>query len=121
MGRLVLLTLAVITLMGASVAGAALGWRVVRSGSASGQFAIKSISADVQRPKPNGIAVRLVGKVSNGTGVVSCTRGTAVAAWSRSYRGAGLFVLPMTRGAEMCSVVAAVGGSGKVVVQILRR
>jgi hypothetical protein len=86
-----------------------------------GGFAIKSISADVRHPKPRGIAVRLVGKVDNGTAVVSCSKGTGVAAWNRSYKHAGLYVLPMTAGADSCSVVAAVGGSGKVTVQILRR
>src|SRR5437588_12903823 len=50
--------------------------------------------------------------VDSGTAVVSCAKGSGIGAWSRSYRRAGTFKLPMTRGPETCSVVAAVGGSG---------
>jgi hypothetical protein len=109
----------VLLLVFASAAGAAtLGWRVVKSGSSTGDFAIKSIDATVSHPAK--LAVRLIGNVDNGTAIVSCSKGfTGVAAWSRSYSHAGTFVLPQTRGADSCDVVAAVGGSGRVTVQIL--
>jgi hypothetical protein len=45
--------------------------------------------------------------------------GTSVSAWSRSYTHAGTFRLPMIRAADSCMVVAAVGGSGRVTVQML--
>jgi hypothetical protein len=111
-----------VTLAATAFAGSAIaasnGWRVVKSGSSSGEFAVTSISADLSRPRA--VGVRLIGRVSSGTAVVSCSKGFGVASWSRSYRRAGLYKLPMTRGADSCMVVASVGGSGKVTVQILR-
>jgi hypothetical protein len=94
-------------------------WRVVKSGSATGDFAVKAVTADIRRP--TGIAIRLKGAVSNGSGVVSCSKGYGIASWHRSYTRAGLFVLPMTGGAATCTVIASVGGTGRVTVQILRR
>jgi hypothetical protein len=95
----------------------AAGWRVVKSGSSSGQFAIKSISATVSRPLA--LAVRLRGRVDTGTAIVSCSKDFGVGSWSRSYSHSGTFRLPQTRAADSCDVVASVGGSGRVVVQIL--
>jgi hypothetical protein len=101
-----------------SATAAATGWRVIKSGSSTGDFAIKSITATVNHPVA--LEVRLIGDVTNGTSVVSCTKGVGGgAAWSRTYTRAGTFRLPMTRGADSCDVVAAVGGSGRVTVQIL--
>jgi hypothetical protein len=111
--------LAIAALALAPAVYAATAWRVVKTGSSTGDFAIKSITADVQHP--GAIGVRFVGSVASGTAIVSCSKGSAIGAWSRTYTRAGTFTLPMTRGAEMCSVVAAVGGSGRVIVQILRR
>ena len=104
----------------ACTASAVSAWRVVKAGSSSGQFAVTAVNGTINRPKPKGIAVRLVGAgVSNGMAVVACSKGFSVASWSRTYRRAGLYVLPMTTGAGTCDVTASVGGSGKVIVQIL--
>jgi len=92
------------------------GWRIVKSGSASGDFAAKSIRATVSHPRA--LAVRLFGNVYTGQQVVSCSKGRRVASWHISYSHAGTFALPMTRGASSCDVVASVGGSGRVTVQI---
>lgn len=103
----------------APAAAATAGWHIVKSGSATGQFAVKAVSASVNHPA--GLAVRLVGQVQSGSGVVSCSRNYGIASWSRSYSHAGTFTLPMTRGADSCDVIASVGGAGRVTVQILRR
>lgn len=108
----------ILALAGILAATASAGaWHVVKSGSSSGQFAIQSINATVNHPVALG--VRLAGRVDNGTAIVSCSKGFGVASWSRDYSHAGSFRLPQTRGADSCDVVASVGGSGKVVVQIL--
>jgi hypothetical protein len=117
MGRRAGIAMVVALILTSSAIAAANGWAVVRSGSATGQFALKSINATVAHPLALG--VRLSGGASNGNAVVSCTKGTSVAAWSRTYYRAGTFRLPMTRGADSCMVVAAVAGSGRVTVQIL--
>jgi len=97
----------------ASARAAITGWRVVKSGSSSGPFAGQSIKATVGHPI--GLAVRFVGDVTLGEATVSCSNGFGVRSWSH----AGIFQLPMTRGADSCDVVASVGGSGLVRVQIL--
>jgi hypothetical protein len=104
-----------------SPAGAVVSWRVVKGGSASGQFAVTSINATIAHPKRNGIAVRLTGSVASGQAVVSCSRGFNIASWGKSYSHAGTYVLPQVRNAESCDVIASVGGSGRVVVQILKK
>ena len=112
------LTALLALVLAASATAAITGWQVVKSGSASGQFAIKSITATVNHPA--GIEVRLSGGASNGNAVISCTKGfSSVASWSRTWSHAGTYRMPMTRGANSCLVVAAVGGSGRVTVQIL--
>jgi hypothetical protein len=108
--------LAIALVLGTTSATAS-GWRVVRSGSSTGDFAVKSISATVAHP--HALAVRMIGRVDSGMGVVSCSKGLGVASWSRSYSSAGTFRLPMTPGAGSCDVVASIGGSGRVTVQIL--
>lgn len=95
------------------------GWVIAKSGTANGQFAVKSVHADI--PAPHGLAVRLSGQVVAGTAVVSCTAGTGVASWHRGYRHAGTFTLPMTPNSETCTVIAAVSGGGRVHVGILTR
>ena len=104
-----------------SVASGVTGWRIVKQGSTSGQFAVTAINGTVSKPKPRGIAIRLKGNVTSGMGVIACAKGFSVASWSRSYSRAGLYVLPMTARADSCDVTASVGGSGRVVVQILKR
>jgi hypothetical protein len=96
-------------------------WKVVKSKSARGQFAVTAISATIKYPKPKGIAVRLSGHGVSGMGVVACSRGFTVTSNSRSFSRAGLFVLPSMRGADSCDVTASIAGSGSVSVRILRR
>lgn len=94
-------------------------WHVVAKKSVSGEFAVTAVSATVNHPRA--LAVRLIGNVSSGEGIVACSKGFSVSSNSRSYSHAGLFRLPMMRGADSCEVTASVGGSGKVSVQILRQ
>lgn len=101
------------------VAQASNGWRVVKHASASGQFATTATSATIHHPKA--LAVRLIGNVQSGFGVVACSKGFSISSNSRSFSHAGLHRLPMTKGADSCDVTASVGGSGKVTVQILKR
>jgi hypothetical protein len=107
------------TAVAAGTAHAAPGWKVVKSRSVSGQFAVTAISATVSTPK--GVAVRLSGQVDSGNAVIACSRNFSVTSNSRSYRRAGFYVLPMMRAASRCHIVASVSGSGRVTVQILRR
>ena len=92
------------------------GWRILKAGSAGGNFAARSIHATVSRPQA--LAVRLFGNVDTGMQIVSCRKGARVATWRVSYSRPGTFPLPMTRGARSCDIVASVGGPGRVTVQI---
>lgn len=112
---------------GVSVASGVTGWRIIRQGSTSGQFTVTAINGSVSKPRPQGIAVRFKGNVTTGMAVIACNKAffdkpeVNVASWSRSYSHAGLYVLPMMRGADFCDVSASAGGFDRVVVQILRR
>ena len=109
--------LALACVVAASATAAATGWRVVKSGSSSGDFAVKAISASVNHPKA--MEVRLLGRVTSGNGTVACSKNFGIASWSRTYTRAGTYRLPQTRNADNCQIVASVGGSGRVTVQIL--
>jgi|SRR5579862_5096225 len=124
-GRVVMARVGIITVV-ASVsltlvasAVAVSGWRVVAHASASGQFAATATTATVQHPKA--LAVKLIGPVSSGDVAVSCTKGFSISSNSRTYSHSGLFRLPMTHGADSCDIVASVGGSGHITVQVLAR
>ena len=104
-----------------SASASAARWRVVKTGFTRGQFAITAINATISRPKPRGMAVRLKGRVTNGSAVIACSRGFSITSRSKGWKRAGLFVLPQMARAETCDVVASVSGRGKVGVQILRR
>jgi hypothetical protein len=85
--------------------------------SAAGQFAVTSVTASIN--KPRGIWVRLTGGVENGTAVVSCSRDFTISANSYDYKRAGTYKVPIRpRAADRCQVVASVGGSGRVRVEI---
>jgi hypothetical protein len=92
-------------------------WRIVKSKSASGQFAATAISATIRHPR--GIAVRFAGGDASGTTSWACTKGFSVSSWARSY-GRGLHILGHVVGKNSCDVVASVAGSGRVTVQILK-
>ena len=94
---------------GLSSPSSASTWRVVKSKSASGQFA----------KHPRGIAVRFVGNGVHGFAAWGCSRGLSVASWSRSY-GRGLHTLGHVLGKDSCDVTASVSGQGRVTVQILK-
>jgi hypothetical protein len=91
-------------------------WRVVKSKSASGQFAVTAISATVRHPR--GLAVRFRGAGAQGEAVWACSKGYSVASWTHSY-GPGFHALGHVRGKDSCNVVASVSGEGRVTVQIL--
>jgi hypothetical protein len=96
-----------------------IGWRVVASKSATGQFAVTAVNATVNHPRQ--IAIRLIGQVETGSASIACSKDFSIASWSREYSRAGLYVLPMTPGAESCDIIGSVGGSGTVTVQVLSK
>ena len=100
-----------------SGSSSAQGWRVVKSKSVSGQFAVTGTSATINHPR--GIAVRYRGSGVHGMAVWGCSQGMSVASWSRRY-GAGLHVLGHVRGKESCDVTASISGQGRITVQILK-
>jgi len=105
--------------VGAAVAQATTGWQVVSSGSSSGAYTGTAIKATIHHPKALG--VRLAGRrVQLGTARVACTKGSSRWSYSRKYKHAGTYKLPPTRHAVSCLVIASVGGSGSVTVQILK-
>jgi hypothetical protein len=121
MKRIVLLAVACSTVALMSVGTASsrgtYTWRVVKSKSVSGQFAVTAISATIRHPI--GIAVRFRGSGVQGQAVWACAKGFSVASWTRRY-GGGLHVLGHVRGKESCDVTASVGGQGRLTVQILK-
>jgi len=104
-----------------------LGWRVIGSGRASGDFAVAS--ADGSANRPHMLAVRITnsrgGSVS-GFAAVSCSKGFGIGSKSASYSGRSplLKVLPLPmRNSDSCDVIAS-GSSmsgGTLVVQILKQ
>jgi hypothetical protein len=92
-------------------------WRVVKSKSASGQFALTGTSAMLRRPK--GAAVRFIGRNVQGSVVWACSKNFSIGSWSRDFRG-GLHVLRFVRGKDTCNITASVTGEGRVTVQILK-
>jgi hypothetical protein len=100
----------------ASAAAFASGWHVVKSKSASGDFAVTAISASIKHPHK--IAVRFTG--GDGNAVWACDKGFSVSSYSREYK-AGLHQLPHVKGKNSCDITASVGGEGRVRVQILKK
>jgi hypothetical protein len=85
--------------------------------SASGAFAVTAVTARIR--KPAAMWVRLLGGVNNGTTVASCSRGFTVSANHYNYRRAGTYRVPVRPArADSCQVVASVGGSGHIRVEI---
>jgi hypothetical protein len=117
-GRVVVAVAALAVCTVPVVSGAAgLPGIVVAHKSVSGSLAVTAVTAAV--PRPQGLWVRLVGKVTTGTAVVACTRGSSISSNAYPYRAAGLYRVPVRpTGAEICDVVASVGGSGRVTVEI---
>lgn len=101
----------------AATAAAALPGKVVASKSVSGSYAVTAVNATVKRPKA--LYVRFVGNVSSGQGVVACIRGFSISSNPYSHTKAGLYKLPIKpSGAESCDIIASVGGSGRITVEI---
>jgi len=90
--------------------------KLIKSGHTSGQFAVTAVNADVTKPKV--LYGRATGHVSSATFVVGCSRGFSVASNSLSRSSAGVWRLPMMPHPDSCSIVASVGGSGNVSVEI---
>ena len=111
-----LLTVLAALLLAQGALSAVPGWTLVKSKSASGQFAATGVSATIKRPK--GIAVRFRGK---GLVVWGCSKGVSVSTWSKNYSKSGFYTLANVRGKDSCNVVASVGDSGRVVVQIYKK
>jgi hypothetical protein len=117
MKRWIFAACAVMSMILCAAAIAVPGWHVVKQKSASGQFATVATSATLGHP--NGIAVNLEG--GSGFTTWACSRGVASISSYSSNPGPGFHILAHTGGASSCDVVASVGGSGHVVVQILTR
>ena len=75
--RVLAMSMLIALIVIASATAATLTWRVVKSGSSTGDFAIKAISATVNHPR--GLGVRFIGRVDSGSGIVSCSKGYGVA------------------------------------------
>jgi len=85
--------------------------------SASGAFAVTSVSATINRPR--NIWIRLTGGVESGTAIVTCSRGFTISANNYDYKRAGTYRVPIRPArAGSCDVVASVGGSGRIRVEI---
>jgi hypothetical protein len=101
-----------------ALSDSASGWRVVRSKSVSGQYALTVTSATVGHPK--GLAVRFTGSGVSGQVLWVCSKGYSVASWTHAY-GKGLHILGHVRGKDSCDVTASISGQGRITVQILKR
>jgi hypothetical protein len=113
----ILVAVAALAVGAVPAASAGLPGMVVAHKSASGSSALTAATAAVLRPK--GLWVRFVGKVTTGTAVVACTRGSSISSNAYSYKRAGLYGVPVSpSGAGICDVVASVGGSGRIIVEI---
>jgi hypothetical protein len=109
----------VAALVGAAVADATTDWQVVSSGSSSGAYTGTAIKATLHHPKA--IGIRLAGRrIQFGTARVACTKASSRWSYSRKYKHAGTYKLLPTQHAVTCLVIASVGGSGTVTVQILK-
>ncbi len=104
-------------LAGAALGASALRWHVVKSKSASGQFAATGTYTTINHPR--GIAVRFLGSGAQGVAAWGCSKGFSISSWSRSY-GRGFHVLGHVRGKDSCDVTASVSGEGRVTVQVLK-
>jgi hypothetical protein len=111
----------------ASASAATLGWHVIGSARASGDFAVASASGTANHPRL--LAVRITnshGGSVNGFAAISCSKGFGIGSKSATYSGHSplLKVLPIPmKNSDRCQVVAS-GSSmagGTLVVQILKQ
>lgn len=112
-----LAALGMLAFSGTASSGGTATWKVVKSKSVSGQFAVTGTSVTIGHPK--GAAVRFLGSGVNGHVVWGCSKGLSIASWSRSY-GRGLHILGHVRGKDSCDVIASISGQGRITVQILK-
>ena len=83
----------------------------------SGAFAVTAVNATVKNPR--GIWVRFIGGVTTGTAVIACSRGFSISSNHYSYSRAGTYRVPIRPvRADSCDVIASIGGSGRVRVEI---
>ena len=116
MKYLLVVAMAALALAAVPAALASPPGKLVKSATASGQFAVTSTSADVKHPRA--LYGRANGNINSATFVVSCSRGFTITSNSLDRRSAGTWRLPILSHADSCTVIASVGGSGKVHVEI---
>lgn len=109
-----LLVLAVVAVVAGSAAALAAtgGWRVIGKGSGSGDYAVASVSASVDRP--GAVAFRMSSGAADVTWSIACSGTTKRAAVARIY------VLTPSVAAD-CHVSALASGEGKTALQLLVR
>ena len=113
--KLIVSALAALAL--AATAQAALPGKVLARKSASGQFAVTAINADVKRPKA--IYIRLIGGITNSSAIVACSRGSTISSNSYTRNKPGLYRLPIKPArADDCSIILSGGGSGRITIEI---
>jgi hypothetical protein len=64
------------------------------------------------------IYARVFGRSNHSTFVVAYTKGVDVSANTTNHKGAAVWKLPITRGADTCDVTASAAGSGRVALEI---
>jgi hypothetical protein len=119
MQRLVVLVaggLAAIASSGDAIA--ALPGKVISRGVATGRLAITTTQVEVQRPKALYVRLGDAG-VRNATLIVGCVKSFGGSSSSYSRTKPGVYRLPIKpAGADSCRVIASVGGSGRIVVEV---
>jgi hypothetical protein len=102
----------------AGVAAAALPGHRVAIKTASGQFAVTAVHANVKHP--HAVYLRLVGRISSSMIVIACSRGYAtISSNSYNHNRAGLYRVPVRPArADSCQLVASAGGSGRITVEL---
>ena len=89
---------------------------LVKSATASGQSATTSLFASVKHPRV--LYGRATGGVNSANFVLSCSRGLTILTNSLDRKSAGTWPLPILARADACTVIASVGGSGTVHIEI---
>ena len=118
MKNIIVAGIAALALVSASIAAASTPpGKVVARKTVSGAFAVGAINATVK--KPTGLWVRFTGKVTTGTVVVACSRGFSISSNSYQYKKAGTYRIPIRPArADSCELVASVGGSGRISIEL---
>jgi hypothetical protein len=121
MKRKLTVLLALIALLAcvATATATAGGLRVIGSGKSSGQFA--ATAATGSKKRAHAVYVRGYGRGLSGHASVACSRGFSIGSKSKSWdvmRSGRLYRVPLPFVGD-CQVVAGLGGSGRIHLQIL--